>query len=139
MTYFDWVTTLAGRRFGITHDLVFEEGQPYLERWILWLGFTLRVHKFHKGDDDRAFHDHPWWFITIPLRPYSERTPGNTVQVLRRFRPRFRPAKHRHIVQLIDARPVWTIIITGPKSKEWGFWEQDRFIHHSLWLKEREQ
>ena len=136
MPYFDWVTTIGGHRFGLTHDLVFEDNRPYLERWIIWFGFTLRLHKFHKGDDDRAFHDHPWWFITIPLRSYIESTPDQSGRLVSRWRPHFRPAKHRHIVSLIEQQPVWTFIITGPKSQEWGFWEQEKFTHHTQWLDE---
>lgn len=136
MAYFDWTTTVGGWRFGITHDLVHEGGQPYLERWIVWFGFTLRLHKFHKGDDDRAFHDHPWWFITFPLQTYMERTPRHTAVTVRRFKPHFRRASHRHIVQLIQPGPVWTFIVTGPKSNEWGFWSGNRFIPHEQWLQE---
>ncbi len=138
MKHFDYYKTLGRFRFGITHDLVYEVDQPYLERWIIWCGITLRVHKFHKGDDDRAFHDHPWWFVTIPLRPYIEQIPGQPERQLRPFWPHFRAAKHRHIVRLIREKPVWTLIVTGPKSKEWGFWEQHTFTHHSQWLEQRE-
>ena len=130
----DWTKQLGRHRFGLTHDLVFEDEKPYLERWIVWFGFTLRLHKFHKGDDDRAYHDHPWWFITLPLVPYRELTPDGSSTILNRFRPRYRSAKHRHIVQLIQPGPVWTLIVTGPKSKEWGFWEEDKFVHHTQWL-----
>ena len=134
MTFTEWIVCIGQHKLGITHDLVFEDEQPYLERWIFWCGFTVRLHKFHKGDDDRAFHDHPWWFITVPLRSYVERTPELSAKTLSRFRPHFRSAKHQHIVELMGSRPVWTFIITGPKSKEWGFWEKDTFIHHSQWL-----
>jgi len=136
MPHFDWVTTLGGWRFGVTHDLVCEGGEPYLERWILWFGFTLRLHRFHKGDDDRAFHDHPWWFITLPLQTYLERTPDCDTVYVTRWRPHFRPAAHRHIVALLQPQPVWTLIITGPKCKEWGFWDNNRFIHHEQWLQD---
>ncbi len=137
MRHFDWVTTVAGQRIGLSHDLVYEDQQPYLERWILWFGITLRIHKFHKGDDDRAYHDHPWWFITFPLVPYLEQSPGKPLKRLRRFVPQYRSAQHRHIVKLIEPKPVWTFIVTGPKSKEWGFWEQDQFTHHTHWLAEK--
>ena len=134
LPYFDKVFTLGGQRFGITHDLVYEQNEPYLERWILWLGFTIRLHKFHKGDDDRAFHDHPWWFITMPLRPYVESVPGNNAVTVGAWRPHFRSARHRHIVRLQGNLPVWTFIITGPKAREWGFWNDEDFIHHEQWL-----
>jgi len=137
--YFDWVVTepFKGWRFGVTHDLVLDEGKPYLERWIIWLGVTLRVHKFHRGDDDRAFHDHPWWFVTIPLRTYFEHVPDDGLRPVTSWRPHFRPADYRHIVQLADGKPVWTLIITGTKSNEWGFWDQNQFIHHEQWLANR--
>ncbi len=134
LPYFDKFFTLGSARFGFTHDLVFENNQPYLERWIIWFGFTLRLHKFHKGDDDRAYHDHPWWFVTVPLSTYLEDTPQNGKHPVRRLRPHFRPAKHQHIVHLVGSRPVWTFIFTGPKSKDWGFWDNNRFIPHELWL-----
>ena len=138
MPYFDAVKNLGNWRFGLTHDLVLDNGEAYLERWILWCGITLRVHKFHKGDDDRAFHDHPWWFVTLPLRSYVETTPSQSQVTVRRFRPYFRPASHQHIVHLGDGKPVWTLIITGAKSKQWGFWDNARFVPHEQWLANRE-
>lgn len=138
MRYFNFVTELGSSRFGITHDLVLDNDQPYLERWVLWCGITLRLHKFHKGDDDRAFHDHPWWFITFPLQTYTEQTPHAGVQTVRAWRPHFRKAKHQHIVQMIDNKPIRTLIITGSKSKEWGFWDNNSFVHHEQWLSARE-
>jgi hypothetical protein len=136
---FNRFISLGRYRFGFTHDCVFENSEPYLERWILWLGITIRLHKFHKGDDDRAFHDHPWWFVTIPMRPYLEQMPNQPIRRLTRLIPQFRSAYHRHMVALIDGAPVWTLILTGPKQKEWGFWEEDNFIHHRQWLERREQ
>lgn len=136
MPHFNWVISAFGMRFGVTHDLIHEKGEPYLERWILWFGYTLRLHCFHKGDDDRAFHDHPWWFVTLPIRSYGEETPEHGLRTVRSFRPHFRRSKHRHIVRLLQAGPVWTLIITGRKCQEWGFWQQGRFTHHTLWPKE---
>ena len=138
MIYNKKIWTLGSFRIGWTHDLVFDENQPYLERWIIWLGFTIRVHKFHKGDDDRAFHDHPWWFITMPFSAYLETTPKNKKKTLiKPWRAHFRAAEHRHIVHLLSARPVWTLIITGIKCSEWGFWEGEKFTPHEAWLRER--
>ena len=138
MPYFDKVITLGGWRFGFTHDLVSDQSEPYLERWIIWFGFTLRLHKFHKGDDDRAFHDHPWWFVTLPMQSYVELTPQQGPRLVKRWRPHFRPAAHQHIVQVSEHKPVWTFILTGPKSKDWGFWDAEQFIHHEHWLNARE-
>jgi hypothetical protein len=59
---------------GFQHDTVRLNGAPYLERWFVYIfGCTLRLHKFYRGDDDRAPHDHPWAFWTFPLSGYWER------------------------------------------------------------------
>src|ERR1700733_7651031 len=41
----------------------------YVRRWYLETPFgSIRVHHWLHSDDDRAFHDHPWWFWTLVLR-----------------------------------------------------------------------
>ena len=122
---------------GITHDLVTNDGQPYLERWILWFGASLRLHKFLASDRDRAPHDHPWWFVTLPLTAYREHFAvggAETVRTVRPWRLHFRSRHFRHRVE-IERFPSWTVVLTGVKSKEWGFWEPDgRFVHNEEWL-----
>lgn len=44
-------------------------GDRYMTRY--WLG-RLRLHIFHRGDDDQDPHDHPWGFATFPLQSYVE-------------------------------------------------------------------
>ena len=134
MRYFNAVTHIGRWRLGVTHDLITERDEPYLERWILWCGITLRVHKFLKSDDDRVFHDHPWWFVSVPFAAYHEYVPDQPVRIVKPWRTHFRRAHHRHIVKLIAAKPVRTLILTGPKVREWGFWQNDNFIHHQEWL-----
>jgi hypothetical protein len=114
--------------------LVLEASDPYLERWIIWCGISLRLHKFHKGDDDRAYHDHPWWFISLPIGSYQEHTPQNTPKKIKACRLYFRRAKHQHIVKLLSTKPVWTIILTGRKTRNWGFWNGSQFTRADDWL-----
>ncbi|MCP5182692.1 MAG: hypothetical protein H6993_01955 [Pseudomonadales bacterium] len=121
--------------FGFSHDVIESDGRPYLERWILHCGGTLRVHRFLSSDEDRAVHDHPWWFVTLPFTAYAEYvTEGDheVRRVVRPFRLHFRPARFQHRVELLRA-PTWTVILTGPKRREWGFWPQDRFVHNRDW------
>ena len=92
-----------------------------------------------RGDDDRAFHDHPWWFITIPFEPYLEQTPDKPRTLVKALRPHFRSATHQHIVQLIEHRPVWTLILTGSKSSDWGFWHEGEYTPHEEWLAEQKR
>lgn len=68
--------------------------------------FQVLLHKFNRSDDARAFHNHPWNFLTIPLRyGYYDITPGPVGGPNRRqwcgiLRPRFRRAGHVHRVEL---------------------------------------
>lgn len=135
--YFDKTVDIGRFRFGVQHDLVHVKGDPYLERWILWFGFQIRLHKFYRSDDDRALHDHPWPFITFPLLPYSEEY-WDGLNVRRRFvqsyRFHYRASTHRHIVRKFTHRPVWTIVMMGLKNNAWGFWpDSETFVPWREW------
>lgn len=108
---------------------------PYLLRWYViprnrW--FNIYLHKFLRSDDDRALHDHPWVNLSILLTgSYIEWRPAERPWegwVLRKpwrpwapWRLVFRRPTSAHRVELIDGREVWTLFITGPKVREWGF------------------
>jgi hypothetical protein len=112
---------------------------PYVIRWMIEFPFgSLRVHHWLKPDDDRAFHDHPWWFITLVVRGgYTDRQPvGDGVianDVLRAGSVRYRPALHRHTV-VPGPRGAWTVMVTGPKSRPWGFWRDGKFFKANKWF-----
>lgn len=95
---------------------------PYAERWIFDAKlFSLRLHHFFRSDDARAHHDHPWWFLTLVLAgSYVDDSPAGQD----RLTPgsiRFRSAHHRHTVVTSG---VWTVLLTGPQQRVWGFWER---------------
>lgn len=106
---------------------------PYLIRWVLNLGlFSIRVHHWIRSDDKRYFHDHAWWFLTLVLW-------GDYIDVSKRDgwyayhdplcmgQIRFRPAMHRHYV-VVPKGGCWTLLLTGPPIRNWGFWVGERFI-----------
>jgi hypothetical protein len=127
--------TLGRFPVGFTHDVILNDGKPYLERWILWCGGTLRLHRFLSSDEDRAAHDHPWWFVTVPFVTYAEYVmeEGRLCRrLVRPFRPHVRRASFRHRVELLS-HPTWTLVLTGAKSREWGFWVQGAFVHNRDW------
>lgn len=109
---------------------------PYMYRWYILPKVAnwprVYVHKFLRSDDDRALHDHPWAFLSILLwgnyievtdHDMVERTPGSVA---------YRPITHRHRVMLCltndrlggpaREKPCWTLFITGPERRDWGFW-----------------
>lgn len=135
----DWLRKLIA---GQPHQVIPNRfGGPYLRRWYLIPRnscVNVYLHHFLSSDDDRALHDHPWWFLSLILRgSYDEITEGGT----RRRRTgsvAFRRAEHRHRVELPTTPglgaawngpelPCWTLIVTGRRSRAWGFWCKDRF------------
>lgn len=114
------------------------EDDPYLRRW--WViprnrFFNIYLHNIRRSDDDRALHDHPWWNVSIILR-------GGYLEIMphaRRWRSRgsivFRRAKAAHRLALdkvhpqSSGRPCWTLFITGPVVREWGFHCPKGWVH----------
>jgi hypothetical protein len=106
---------------------------PYLSRWTLLDGghrWRLYLHFFHRSDEDRDLHTHPWWWaIALQLAGgYREErlvggqivtrvhAPGSVV-VLR--------SETAHRVDLLDARGSWSVILVGPRIASWGFVDRD--------------
>lgn len=100
---------------------------------------NIYLHKFQKDDDDRALHDHPWWFISIMVKGSYRESVGRN-QIIDRSAPSivFRRATHRHRVILpvrgSEKKPCWTILITGSVQRTWGFWCPRGFVKWSDFL-----
>lgn len=114
---------------------------PYLRRhWLLPRNrfFNIYVHEFLRSDDDRALHDHPWlfnasWLIEGEYLEHTKAAFGYTVTHRRagQFKFRWGPAPHRvelvgnegdpPDVPFVEAMPCWTVFITGPVVRAWGF------------------
>lgn len=157
--YRAWFLTLFGLRFGVEYSQVQVNGEPYLDRYIAYVGWgTLRLHRFSRGDDERANHNHPWGWVTFPFASYWEkvfRTDGSWYwNKVKAWRFNYRPASYRHIVmgRAVDAhknrsmichpvggiavskKPFWTLCITGRREVAWGFWpDKDTFVHYKDW------
>jgi hypothetical protein len=132
----DWLIRRAQRR---APDFVIGGTErPYLRRW--WLIprnrlFNIYLHQFMRSDDDRALHDHPWANCSVLLRGcYVEHTidaGGINQRSLRAAGDIVvrRNGRMAHRVELIDG-PCWTLFITGPRYREWGFHCPERgWIH----------
>jgi hypothetical protein len=143
MKLIEWITTLFSGR---PHFYIGGQENPYLLRWYLiprnrWL--NLYLHKFMRDDDDRALHDHPWWFVSVMLwGGYVETRPARPSEPGAYYKRRegwfcdcprgwlsvvFRRATDRHRVSL-DRGHCWTLVLTGPKVREWGFWCPKGFV-----------
>jgi hypothetical protein len=123
-------------RFARWREPDFVIGDNYLVRW--WIiprnrWFNIYLHNIRRSDDDRALHDHPWWNCSIVLAGcYDEVTPRGTFRrhagsfVFRRA-----TAQHRLEMPVTNGETgnTWTLFITGPRVREWGFWCPQGFVH----------
>lgn len=127
MNVADWIISLVTLR---KPDFIIGGAErPYLLRW--WViprnrFFNIYLHRFLRDDDDRALHDHPWPWCSIILRgSYIEHTiAAGGIHHQRRCDAgavRFHRPKFAHRLALIEDRECWTLFITGPRVREWGF------------------
>lgn len=109
---------------------------PYLRRhWLIPRNpvFNIYVHEFLRSDDDRALHTHPWlfncswlldgnyreWFRWLGMLNFSDRSVGDL---------KFRWGRAAHRVELTTGT-CWTLFITGPRIRPWGFLCPQGFVH----------
>ena len=101
---------------------------PYLMRW--WViprnrVFNIYLHLLLRDDDDRALHDHPWINMSLLLRgEYTEHTiAAGGINQRRKFRAgncKLRWPWSAHRIEL-HAGACWSLFITGPAVRQWGF------------------
>lgn len=119
--------------------------EPYMLRW--WVIprnklFNIYLHQFLRSDDDRALHDHPWVNCSYLLEgTYTEhkiKAGGvNQQEVLTAGAIKFRRAKTAHRVEL-HAGPCWSLFITGPVIRRWGFHCPKGWRHWKFFTSDRD-
>lgn len=136
------------RRLGEPRIIYSRDGRrPYLSRWYV-LGaardshgrpvgtslfprspVNLFLHRFHRGDEDRRLHSHPWsWSVSLILAGgyIEERRHGDRVRthVLWPSNVNVIRAEDFHRVDLIED-DAWTLFLAGPKASTWFFWDRN--------------
>lgn len=110
---------------------------PYLLRWFVIPRnkfFNIYLHKFLRSDDDRALHDHPWVNFSWLLKgQYTEHTIADGGIHRRQRRTAgdwvFRlSGKLAHRIEVGEVS-CWTLFITGPRYREWGFHCPSGWVH----------
>lgn len=104
---------------------------PYAYRWRLdFYWFSFRIHKWISSDDTRAFHNHPWHFITFVLKGYyidvtpQLLTPNiSQKEYVKQYTFHYRNKDHKHYVEIPkEQSPVWTFVTTFSKPRKYAFW-----------------
>ena len=108
----------------------------YLNRWHLiprnkW--FNIYLHQFIGPDPSEYLHDHPWWSMSIVLRgKYLEQ--GARWLSLLEGRIIVREPSDSHIIFGPYISECWTLFITGPVVRDWGFWVDGKWMKHTDYL-----
>jgi hypothetical protein len=135
----DQLTTRLGKlvdRLLRRRDISDLDNSLYLTRWYLlklpW--FSIALHRFVRGDNDRDLHDHPYAFWSLILKGgYWEIFLGADGQVNKVWqRPGKllrRPATWRHRVELPAQQCCWTLLLRWPTERSWGFWTSEGWVH----------
>lgn len=115
-------------------------GDNYMHRW--WLiprnrYFNIYLHKIMRNDDDRALHDHPWWSVSVLLKGKLREVLKDRARYPLRFIPWLRSAKLAHRLEVARG-PAWTLFITGPVVRSWGFHCPKGFVHWKDFVDDRD-
>jgi hypothetical protein len=133
-------TRLKARLFRITYRkpnvTIGGNENPYLLRWFVIPRnrlFNIYLHCFKRSDDDRALHDHPWFNLSILLvGAYTEhriKTGGIHAKAIREAGELvIRGPRTAHRLELHQG-DCWTLFITGPRLREWGFHCSGGWVH----------
>jgi len=98
----------------------------YLSRWSLRLpfGWSIKLHKLMRADDDRCHHDHPWWMLRVILwGGYVETIGEEHKEVTRRMGSlSFCKSSFQHRIVKLNRSSSWSLVLTGKKRDNWGFY-----------------
>lgn len=131
-----------------SHLMARAEAEPTpgvrLAAWLVGLLPNAYLHCFLRDDDDRALHDHPWpWLSFLLAGTYIEHTIAEGGIHQRAWRHegslKLSGPRRAHRIELLPhvvnslagqwaasnsysgRRPCWTLFITGPRLRRWGF------------------
>lgn len=96
--------------------------------------FGIYVHWINEPDSDRFPHDHPWRFWSLILRGgYVERVwarqGGDFVDLIWETGSvhSMKPSQ-AHQISYVTSN-LLTLVFTGPRVREWGFWTDEGWVH----------
>jgi hypothetical protein len=85
----------------------------------------VRLHHILSSDDDSLFHNHPYNFVSFILwGGYTEYKPGSKSRRFHIGNINKSSIDEYHRLEL--DRPAWTLVFTGRRQADWGFWSGER-------------
>lgn len=119
--------------------------EPYLRRWHLIPRnrlLNVYLHEFQGSDPHGLLHDHPYASLSFILRGHYAEVMREETRIRWAGDILFRRAKtpHRIDLPMIRGRAperCWSLFITGPRTREWGFYLSGGWLHHEQFLRIR--
>jgi hypothetical protein len=125
------------------------DGRPYLTRWYLWPSgprsmadddvtvkapFAIFIHFFHRSDEDRDQHNHPWDLsVALILKGGYHEERGENSRIFKPGSINVIRSTDYHRVELLDpARGSWSLFIAGKNIGSWGF-RDSKTGQHIAW------
>lgn len=110
------------------------EDNPYMRRWYALPRnrfFNVYIHQFMRDDEDRALHDHPWWSLSWLMRGELWEHWGSSSRLIPEGKITVRSPTFAHRLSMLESyrRRTWTMFITGPRLREWGFHCLNGWVH----------
>lgn len=118
----------------------------YLERWHLIPRnkiLNVYLHCFHNSDPSDP-HDHPWPSLSLTLKGTAKEHVFHPINqgfrvreyTLKPLSIRFRKSTtiHRILVSAAPKNRYWTLFLTGPNLRGWGFWRGTQFVPFEVYL-----
>lgn len=100
--------------------------EPYMLRWHLWKRnrfFNAYLHHV-LASDDPVNHDHPFASVSLCLDgclgEVYLKGDWERFRIVEIGEIVLRRATHTHRLCVVDG-PAWTVFVTGPRVREWGF------------------
>jgi hypothetical protein len=97
--------------------------------------FSIMLHRIRRPDPDPDRHDHPWNFWSLVLWGSYEEDSGGVVKRVR-WVNRHRAEDTHRITRVFG--PVVTLVITGRRRRNWGFWKDNVFVPWRQYMQQRD-
>lgn len=128
------VTMSLLRKLFLVKEIKSKEGELHFQRWRLLqtpLG-SVYIHRIFRADQDLHCHDHPWSFVGVVL---------SGGYIARRLEPSgaskyvssvvsYNKSTDFHQICSMNKVPTTTLVITGPRNREWGYSVDGNWMHH---------
>ncbi len=123
------------------------DGRPYLTRWYVWpkgprtdgdtdgvtpdSPFALFIHYFHRSDEDRDQHNHPWGTsIALVLAGGYHEERGDHSRIVKPGMINVIRHDDYHRVELLKPKQgSWSLFVAGNRVQDWGFRDTETGEH----------